>query len=553
MLPDAPNVEAFWENLVRGHRSIREVPPERWSPAEYYSPDRSLPEKTYSKIGSFVGRREFDWRKYRIPPNVASQMDANQKWAIEAADQCFRDSGYDRRPFDHRRVGVIIGNAGGGEIRIANTMRIYFPSFREALETTQLYRSLAPEQLKPFLEELEQRFKTPLPLTTEDTMPGELSNLIAGRVSNCFNLTGPNFAVDAACASNAAAIEIAIHYLRQGVLDMVLAGAVDASQNVAQFIKFAKIGALSAEGCFPFDERADGFVMGEGCALFLLKRAQDAVRDGDRIYAVVRGIGSASDGRGRSVLAPTVEGQTLAIERAWRDAGVDVSPVDYIECHGTGTRLGDHVELEALQRTYGVALQNGRRIPIGTVKSNLGHLKSAAGAVGLLKTVLALHHGTIPPTPGHERPIPPLCGTDARFAVPTLPQPWPAPPSDGTRRAAVSSFGFGGSNFHMILEAPSSASAGIAEAARVPTPPDAGAVDSLIRREAAALLGRPLAQSDSLSDLTPIERMELVARVRGRLGLPRRGISLAEVESVARLAQGLGLTQDPAAVGERTP
>jgi acyl transferase domain-containing protein len=450
VMPDAADPAAFWQNMVQGRLSIRDVPPERWNAADYFSTDRNQPDKTYSKLGAFVGDFEFDWRKYRIPPVVARQMDANQKWAIEAADQALRDAGYDRKPFDRTRTGVILGNAGGGEIRIGNTMRIYYPSFRDALLETRLVQALDGPQRDELLSDVERRFKAPLQSVTEDTMPGELANVIAGRISNVFDLVGPNYTVDAACASNAAALEIAVQRLRSGDLDMVLTGAVDASQNVAQFVKFAKIGALSPDGCFPFDERANGFVMGEGCALFLLKRESEAIRDGDRVYATIRGVGSSSDGRGRSLVAPTIEGQTRAIERAWKDAGLDPAHVDYVECHGTGTRLGDRVELEALQRTYGALRNGGGPLLLGTVKANIGHLKSAAGAAGLLKTVLALHHGQIPPTIGHRQPIPELAAADARFAVPTRATRWPS--KAGPRRAAVSSFGFGGANFHVIVQ-----------------------------------------------------------------------------------------------------
>jgi acyl transferase domain-containing protein len=448
VLPDAPDVPTFWANLRSGRCSIREVPRDRWDPRLYYTPDRSDADRSYSKIGSFVTDFVPDTRRHRMPPNVLKAMDAGQLWALAAAEQALADAGYDARPFDRSRCAVILGATGSEEMRTPTALRVYFPYIRAALESTAQVRSLPEEERGRFLAEAEAAYKAGLPRVTEDTMPGELANVIAGRVANLLNLRGPNFVTDAACASSAAAIDAACKALRAHEADVVLTGGADRNQGISMFVKFCRIGALSATGSFPFDERADGFVMGEGAVVLLLKRLRDAERDGDRVYAVVRGVGASSDGKGKGITAPNVEGQVEALRRALDDAGLHADDVDAIEGHGTGTVVGDAAEAEALRRVY--LPRSAAPLPIGSVKSNLGHLKSAAGALSVLKAALALHHGELPPTLGVGRPSPHLRLDGSPLRVATEATRWPE--TDRPRRIGVSCFGFGGSNFHLVLE-----------------------------------------------------------------------------------------------------
>ena len=233
---------------------------------------------------------------------------------------------------------------------------------------------------------------------TEDTMPGELANCIAGRIANIFNFHGPNYVVDAACASAMAAISSAAEGLVANDFDLAVTGGIDRNMGVSTYIKFCKIGALSATGTRPYAEGADGFVMGEGTAIFLLKRLADAERDGDKIYAVLRGIGGSSDGKGKGITAPNPIGQKLAIERAWQNAGLSPATATLIEGHGTSTSVGDVVEVQSMIDVLSSSNLPPNSVALGSVKSNIGHLKGAAGAAGLLKAVLALRDKVLPPS-----------------------------------------------------------------------------------------------------------------------------------------------------------
>ena len=289
------------------------------------------------------------------------------------------------------------------------------------------------------------------PGVTEDTMPGELGNCIAGRIANLFNLHGPNFTTDAACASALAAMDATVDGLLAHEFDVAITGGVDRNMGAHTFVKFCAIGALSPSGTRPYSDGADGFVMGEGAALFVVKRLADAVRAGDRIYAVVRGVGSASDGRGKGITAPNPVGQRLAVERAWRNAGLSPAECTLIEGHGTSTSVGDAVELSSLMEAFSQAHVAPGSIALGSVKSNIGHLKGAAGAAGMLKTTLALHDKVLPPSLNFERPNPNVDWTASPFAVNTELRDWDVA-GDRARVAGVSAFGFGGTNFHLVME-----------------------------------------------------------------------------------------------------
>ncbi len=453
ILPDAPDVSTFWQNLRKGRYSISETPLERWDPAAYWDPDPRAPDRTYSKIGGWV--RDFDWDplawRLPIPPKVGEAMDLTQKWAVAASRQALADFGWPERPLDRERTAVVLGNAMGGDRHYLTAARLLFPEFARGLASTPGFAALSGPQRETISAEYRAAVGTRFPEITEDTMPGELANIIAGRVANLFDLHGPNFVCDAACASALAAIGAAIEALDAGDCDAVLTGGIDANMSASTFIKFCKIGALSATGTRPYADGADGFVMGEGAALFLLKRLADAERNGDRIYSVLLGIGGASDGRGKGITAPNPVGQRLAIERAWTAAGESPATVGLIEGHGTSTKVGDLVEIEGLVAAFGGRGMATGSVPLGSVKSNFGHLKGAAGAAGLLKATLALHHREIPPSLHCEQPNPAIDFAKTPFFVPGDLRPWER--SDGTpRRACVSAFGFGGTNFHAVLE-----------------------------------------------------------------------------------------------------
>ncbi|HLK65175.1 MAG TPA: SDR family NAD(P)-dependent oxidoreductase [Bryobacteraceae bacterium] len=453
ILPDATDTASFWENVKTGRYSISEVSPDRWDPALYFDPDHSAPDKTYSKIGGWV--REYAWDPLRwhlaIPPKVADCMDGGQKWAIACTRAALEDYGFPARHLDHDRTAVILGNAMAGEKHYFTTARILFPEYARELAAASSFASLPEDVRSEIEEEFHERMVRLLPPITEDTMPGELSNCIAGRVANTFNFHGPNYVCDAACASAMAAMSSAAEALIDGEFDAVITGGIDRNMGVSSFVKFSKIGALSATGTRPYAEGADGFVMGEGAAVFLMKRLADAERDGDKIYAVLRGIGGSSDGKGKGITAPNPVGQKLAIQRAWENAGLSPATATLLEGHGTSTSVGDLVEVTSMLDVLAQYNLPAHSIALGSVKSNIGHLKGAAGAAGILKVTLALHDKVLPPSVNCAHPNPNIDFAHSPLYVNTELRPWPTP-QDGVRRAGVSAFGFGGTNFHAVLE-----------------------------------------------------------------------------------------------------
>src|SRR3954454_8377079 len=350
IMPDAPDAPTFWNNLKAGRYSISDVPADRWDESLYYDADAHVPDKTYSRIGA--GARESPgapraW-KLPIPPKVGEQMDPGQQWALSAARAALTDAGWPDWKVDNDRVAVILGNAIGGEKHYRSNLRIELPEILRELEQSPSFAML-PEQVRlAVLEETSKSFRSKTFEINEDTMPGELANVIAGRIANIFSFRGPNFTTDAACASGLAGVWAAVNGLTSHQFDVAVTGGIDRNMGVAAFVKFCKIGALSATGTRPFDAGADGFVMGEGAALFVLKRLADAERDGDRVYAVLLGLGGSSDGRGKGITAPNPTGQRLAVERAWHNAGVAPSLATCVEAHGTSTRVGDATELASL-------------------------------------------------------------------------------------------------------------------------------------------------------------------------------------------------------------
>ena len=325
------------------------------------------------------------------------------------------------------------------------------PILGQALASLPDFKALPQNTQQALLNGmLDQIYQTTPPIN-EDTMPGELSNIIAGRVANVFNFGGANFVTDAACASSLAALQSAVEGLIFHQFDAVLTGGIDRNMGVGSFVKFSKIGALSPDGSRPYAAGANGFVMGEGAAVYLLKRLEDAERDQDNIYAVIRGIGSSSDGKGKGITAPNPIGQQRAIERAWKNAGVNPASVGLIEGHGTSTKVGDVVETNSLAHMFGnLGLPVGS-VGLGSVKSNIGHLKSAAGAAGLLKVFYALHNKILPPSANYPAPNPDIDFNSLPFRVITETEPWERPVGE-VRRAGVSAFGFGGTNFHVVVE-----------------------------------------------------------------------------------------------------
>jgi malonyl CoA-acyl carrier protein transacylase len=453
VMPDATDLPAFWNNIKQGKYSISEVPHDRWNPEKYYDADRKAPDKTYSTIGGWVKNDGWDPMKWRlpIPPKVSDQMDLTQKWAITAAREALLDFGYPDKDFDKDRTAVILGVAMGGDQHLYSAARIFFPEYEEMLAKSSNFAQLPVDMRKKIIGEMYTNLDDFYPGITEDTMPGELSNIVAGRIASLFNFHGPNYIADAACASAIAGIQAAIEGLEEYDYDLVVTGGIDSNMSPSTFVKFCKIGALSATGTRPYAEGADGFVMGEGGAVFILKRLDEAERDGDKIYAVIRSVGGSSDGKGKGITAPNPIGQTIAVKRAWENSGVSPNTATMIEGHGTSTSVGDAVELKCLHDTFGQLGLPVGSIALGSVKSNIGHLKGAAGAAGIAKATMALYEKVLPPSLNFNSPNPGVDFSKSPFAVNTQLRPWEMKNGD-PRRCGVSAFGFGGTNFHVVME-----------------------------------------------------------------------------------------------------
>ncbi|RPI24547.1 MAG: acyltransferase domain-containing protein, partial [Acidobacteria bacterium] len=452
VLPGARNVPEFWQNVREGKDCVVEVPKERWDPAIFYDPDPETQDKCYGKNAGFILDLPFDTREFRIPPRTRAVMDRSQKLLLTAALEAMRDSGYYQKPFDRDRTAVVIGNAGGRtENETAAAWTIQLPLFEEAIKEKLLHGGHASTDVQKVVEEFRSRMLAGLPELTEDTLAGDLRNVAVGRVASHFDLHGPSYIVDAACASGLAALDFAADGLSAHEYDLALSGAFYASLEPLFFVCFSKFRGLSPDRIKPFDQRADGFVGGEGACVFVLKRLADAVRDRDRIYAVLRGIGSSSDGREKGIGAPNPAAQALAMRRAFDQAGYDPETVQLVETHGAGTQLGDVSEFEATHRVFG-SRSGERGLWLTAVKSQLGHLMGAAGAAGAMKTVSALYHKLLPPTINHVQPRKELPWQETGFRVVTKSELWPENIQGLPRRANVSSFGFGGNNYHAAFE-----------------------------------------------------------------------------------------------------
>ena len=441
IVPGASDVRAFWRNTLNGVDSITEVPADRWDWRLYFDPDPKAPDKIVSKWGGFVPDVPFDPLRYGMPPTSLPSIEPLHLLTLEAVRAALDDAGYGDRPFPRERTAVVLG-AGGGAAQLA--MGYAFRSYLPLLDT------VIPGAGSAALEHCGAL----LPEWTEDSFPGILLNVAAGRVANRFDLGGANYTVDAACGSSLAAASLAVRELESGAADMVILGGADTVQNPFTYLAFSKTHAFSARGrCRPFDAGADGIVISEAVAVVVLKRLADAERDGDRIYAVIKGVGASSDGRAKGLTAPRPEGQVRALRRAYAKAGVSPATVGYVEAHGTGTTAGDLGEFHALSEVFAASGAERQACALGSVKSLIGHTKCAAGLAGLINAALALHHRVLPPTIGVERPNPRVDFHASPFHISAQARPWLHPEGSGPRRAGVSAFGFGGTNFHAVLEA----------------------------------------------------------------------------------------------------
>ncbi len=446
LFPGSVHKQAFWRNIVGGRDFIRDVPPDHFLVEDYFDPDPTKPGKIYVKRGAFLPAVPFSPLEFGIPPKNLPSTDSVQLLALLGAKQLLAETkSFQAGTAPRERTSVFLGVAAGTELIGEMSAKIQRPHWVEALR-----REGVPEDQ---VDRICQRIFDSYPDWTESTFPGLLANVTAGRIANRFDLGGANCVIDAACASSLAAITMGVDELRLGKTDLVITGGADALNDIFMFTCFTRTPAMSFTGdCRPFAEDADGTMMGEGLGLFALRRLADAERDGDAIYAVIRGIGSSSDGSSKSVYAPRAEGQAKAITRALAEAGCRGEDIELVEAHGTATKAGDAAEFGGLRAAFGESSTRGTGwCALGSIKSQIGHTKSAAGAAGLFKAVLALRQGVLPPTIKVKRPSPTLEIAGSPFYLNTQARPWVHAP-DRPRRAGLSSFGFGGSNYHLTLE-----------------------------------------------------------------------------------------------------
>jgi len=416
--PGAGDAEAFWQLLRGGVDAIREVPPERFNVGDYFDADPAAPGKMNTRWGGFIEQVDrFDAHFFGISPREAVRMDPQQRLLLEVASQALEDAGQMRERLAGSSTGVFIGisNNDYGRIQLNDFSRI------DAYAGT-----------------------------------GNALSIAANRISYVFDFRGPSMALDTACSSSLVAVHEACASLRRGESTLALAGGVNLILSPAITINFSKAGAMAPDGrCKTFDARANGYVRGEGAGIVVLKPLTKAVADGDPIYAVIRGSAVNQDGRSNGLMAPNPRAQEAVLREAYRRAGVAPAEVQYVEAHGTGTLLGDPIEASALGAVLGVNRAPGQPCALGSVKTNIGHLEAAAGIAGLIKTALALKHHEIPPSLNFEEPNPHIPFDDLPLRVQTTLARWPA--AEAPALAGVSSFGFGGTNAHVVLqEAPQS-------------------------------------------------------------------------------------------------
>lgn len=509
VFPGAGSLEEYWQNIVGGVDAISEVPESRW-PASYYDPESKAVDRFYCRRGGFVDAwARIDPVSFGIMPKAAQAAEPDQLLTLRIGFEALRDAGYAQRPFARDKTGVIIGRGNyvsAGVLRLEQHVRL-------VPQLLQTLRDLFPDLPESALEGARERMQQQLGYYGPDVAAGMIPNLIASRLANRLDLHGPAYTVDAACASSLLAVEQACQSLTRGETDMMLVGGAHLSHDLTFWATFCQLGALSRTGVSrPLSATADGILAGEGVGMVVLRRLADAEAAGDRIYAVIEGVGSASDGRASSLVAPSVEGQLLALQRAWAAAAISPEAIGLVEAHGTGTPTGDEAEVETLARFFGRA--DAPEAVVGSVKSMIGHTMPAAGIAGLIKTALAVHHGVLPPTLHCDTPHPRLAET--RFTVLGSAREWSQAPA--ARVAAVNAFGFGGINAHVVLR-------GINSTLTAVTPAAPPRVLTLCADSAQALLQRLEAGEE---DAVPGQggfRLAIVEPDANRLALARKIVS----------------------------
>lgn len=460
LYPGAPDLATFWRNILAKVDAITDPPPEAWDPSVVYDPQANDNDRVYCRKGGYLGPiAQFDPLEHGIVPRAVEGGEPDQWLALHVARQALRDAGYDDLAGYRERAAVILGKgtyANRGTLSmVQHAMLVDY--------TLDILKSVQPDLTAEDVRRIRTDLKRHLPRFDSETAPALIPNVVVGRIANRLDLMGPSYTVDAACASSLVAIDIAVKGLRQEEYDVALVGGLQVATPHPVLGLFCQLNALSrSERIRPFDKNADGTLLSEGVGMAVLKRRSLAERDGDRIYAVIKGAGVASDGRAVGVLAPRVDGEALALARAYAQAGVPPATVGLVEAHGTGTLVGDAVEVDALTRVFG-GRDRRPHCALGSVKSMIGHTMPAAGMAGFIKAALALYDKVLPPTINVEEPSPRLGLERTPFYLNTETRPWIHGGAAAPRRAGINSFGFGGINAHVVLEEYDAAGAGVTD------------------------------------------------------------------------------------------
>ncbi|MCU8032891.1 MAG: type I polyketide synthase [Shewanella sp.] len=434
----------FWDLISEKIDAITDIPDTHWRAEDYYDADKSKADKSYCKRGGFLPEVDFNPMEFGLPPNILELTDTSQLLSLIVAKEVLADANLPA-DYDRDRIGITLGVGGGQKISQSLNSRLQYPVLKKVFKSS----GLSDEDSEMLIKKFQDQYIH----WEENSFPGSLGNVIAGRIANRFDFGGMNCVVDAACAGSLAAMRMALTELTEGRSDMMLTGGVCTDNSPSMYMSFSKTPAFTTnETIQPFDIDSKGMMIGEGIGMVALKRLEDAERDGDRIYAVIKGVGASSDGKFKSIYAPRPEGQAKALERAYDDAGFAPHSIGLVEAHGTGTAAGDVAEFNGLKSVFAQGNDTNQHIALGSVKSQVGHTKSTAGTAGVIKAALALHHKVLPATINVSKPNPKLNIESSPFYLNTETRPWFQRADATPRRAGVSSFGFGGTNFHLVLE-----------------------------------------------------------------------------------------------------
>lgn len=438
----------LWENVLARRQQFRDFPECRLSLADYYDRNKKAVDKTYSRLGAFIDGFVFDWKQKKIPKVIFDSADLVHWLALDVAEQALADSGYVQGRVPKERIGVIVGNSLNGETSRANSLRLRWPFVGKVFKEAAAARGISEDEIRLLEKDFEKGYKDFFPPMNGHSLSGALSNVIAGRICNFFDFNGGGYVVDGACASSLLAVITAAKSIEAGELDMAVAGGVDISLDINELTGFARVGALADSEMKVYDKNANGFLPGEGCGFAVLKELELARRDGDCIYAVIGGYGVSSDGKG-GIMTPSAYGQALAIKKAYEHSGYGIDGVDFIEGHGTGTGVGDRIELEAILSLFGDSEQNQKGLGITSLKSIVGHTKSAAGIGAFIKSVVAVNQRVLPPTANVD--FPNKAFSEGRTPIYPIIAGEVSDPGK-VMRAGISAMGFGGINSHVTIE-----------------------------------------------------------------------------------------------------